>query len=342
MAVIAPQDRRMMHIRAPILIALGFLAAPAVGGASPDSPPALSFPLACVPGRTCEVQHYVDQDPGPGVLDYRCGPQTYDKHSGVDIRLLDMAAQRRGVDVLAAAPGRVARLRDGVADISIRAAGAPSVADVECGNGVVIDHGGGWETQSCHMARGSLRVKVGDAVVAGTPLGRVGLSGNTEFPHLHLTVRHGGKVVDPFAPSPVRAGACAAQPGLWTATAKAMMAYRAGAVLNAGFSSGPVSGEQIESGGIAPATRTGNYLVAYGRAIALQAGDVVVFEMRGPSGEVLARAEAPPLARWQAQGFRYIGKKTPAGGWPPGTYVADYRVLRAGKAAVSRRFEVRL
>lgn len=332
----------MTPLRWFTLIVLSVLAAPAAGGAGEDSPPALSFPLACTPGRTCEVQHYVDQDPGPGVLDYRCGPQTYDKHSGVDIRLPDMAAQRRGVDVLAAAPGRVARLRDGIADISIRAAGAPSVADLECGNGVVIDHGGGWETQSCHMARGSLRVKVGDVVAAGAPLGRVGLSGNTEFPHLHLTVRHRGKVVDPFAPAPVRAGACAAQPGLWTAKARAAMPYRAGSVLNAGFSSAPVSGEQIEAGGVAPATRTGGYLVAYARAIALQAGDVVVLEMRGPSGEVLARAEAPPLARWQAQGFRYIGKKTPAGGWPPGTYVADYRVLRAGKAAVSRRFELKL
>ena len=96
-------------------------ARPAPGGA-----PVLAFPLACEPGRTCEVQHYVDRDPGPGTRDYRCGPQTYEKHNGIDIRLLDMAAARRGVAVLAAAAGKVTRLRDGVADISIRAPGAPS------------------------------------------------------------------------------------------------------------------------------------------------------------------------------------------------------------------------
>src|SRR5262249_323708 len=152
----------------------------------------------------------------------------YDKHNGIDIRLLDMAAQKRGVAVLAAAPGRVARLRDGVQDISIRTPGAPSVDGRECGNGVVIDHGGGWETQYCHLAQGSVRVKVGETVKAGTPLGLVGLSGDTEFPHLHITVRHAGQVVDPFAPVGTAAGTCVGQGvpagGLWTPQAARAMA----------------------------------------------------------------------------------------------------------------------
>jgi murein DD-endopeptidase MepM/ murein hydrolase activator NlpD len=178
--------------------------------------PKLAFPLACQSGQTCEIQHYVDRDPGPGVLDYRCGHRTYDKHGGVDIRILDMAAQQRGVDVLAAAPGKVARLRDGVPDVSVRTRGLGAVSGQECGNGVVIDHGDGWETQYCHLAQGSVKVKVGDTVKAGTPIGRVGLSGQTEFPHLHITVRHNGQMVDPFAPN-VAMGTCAA-PGhsMWT------------------------------------------------------------------------------------------------------------------------------
>src|SRR5689334_24736349 len=124
-------------------LALAALAAPAAHLRAEGEGPRLALPIACEVGRTCEVQHYVDRDPGPGVLDYRCGHRTYDKHNGVDIRLLDMAAQRRGVNVLAAAAGRVARLRDGKPDVSVRAAGAPSVSGQECGNGVVIDHGEG-------------------------------------------------------------------------------------------------------------------------------------------------------------------------------------------------------
>ena len=66
--------------------------------------PVLALPLACTAGKTCAVQHYVDRDPGPGVVDYRCGRRTYDKHNGIDIRLMTMTAQRAGVAVLAAAP----------------------------------------------------------------------------------------------------------------------------------------------------------------------------------------------------------------------------------------------
>ncbi len=302
--------------------------------------PKLDFPLACVIGRTCEIQHYVDRDPGPGVRDYRCGVQTYQAHNGVDIRVPDMIAQRRGVDVLAAAAGRVARVRDGVADISVRTPGVPSVTNQACGNAVVIDHGSGWETQYCHMARGSVRVKPGDVVTAGAPVGQVGLSGNTEYPHLHFTVRHNGAVVDPFAPA--SGSGCAAQADIWTPTARAKMTYKVGSVLNAGFAGGPVTQDQVETGGIAPPGQGAAAVVAYVRAIGLQAGDEIDLELKGPDGTSLARSRAPPLDRWKAQWLTYVGKKAPAAGWPGGIYAAEYRILRRGKVAISRRFELRL
>ena len=329
----------MRHLTLLGLTTIAGLGLSTAGNAAPE-PPRLGFPLACVVGRTCEVQHYVDRDAGPGGRDYRCGAQTYEGHNGIDIRLLDMAAQRRGVDVLAAAAGKVTRLRDGVADISVRDPRAASVANQECGNGVAIDHGEGWESQYCHMARGSIRVKSGDAVAAGTPIGRVGLSGNTEFPHVHFTLRHLGTIVDPFAPA--GGTACAAQGDLWTPQARAALAYKTGAVLNAGFTGRPVTMAEVENGGIVAPSRTSPYLVAYVRGITLQAGDVIVLELKDPAGISLARSELPALDRWKAQHLAYVGKKLPSGGWMAGTYAAEYRVLRQGKVAVSRRFEVRL
>lgn len=323
-----------------VLSALALAAVAAPSAVTQPGRPSLALPVACEPGRTCEVQHYVDRDPSPATRDYRCGLQTYDTHNGVDIRVPDMAAQRRGVAVLAAAPGRVARLRDGVTDISIKAPGAPSVANAECGNGVVVDHGGGWETQYCHLAKGSIGVKVGDAVAAGAPLARVGLSGNTEFPHLHFTVRQNGQIVDPFAPD-ARA-ACGPQPGLWRADAAAKMSYRAGAVLNAGFTDGQITMEQLEAGGLRPATSASPILVAYARGIALLPGDEVELEVKGPDGATLARSRGKPLQSWRAQDMIYVGKRRPATGWPPGVYVADYRVWRQGKVALSRRVQTRL
>jgi hypothetical protein len=330
-------------MRLPLLLALGLIAgcAPAATQAAPEGLN-LAFPLACVIGRSCEVQHYVDRDPGPAVRDYRCARRTYEAHNGVDLRILDMAAQRRGVDVLAAAPGRVARLRDGVTDISVKAPGAPSVAGQECGNGVVVDHGNGWETQYCHVAKGSVRVKQGDTVVAGQPIARVGLSGNTEFPHLHFTVRHAGQIVDPFAPDMSPAAACKPQATLWDAAALRQMSYKAGAVLNAGFAGGPLSPEAVEAGGVAGPGAQSPYVVAYVRAIELEKGDVLELSLMAPGGAVLAKNQLPPLDRDKAQYFILVGKKRPATGWPAGSYSAQFRVQRAGRVAVERQFAVRL
>lgn len=305
---------------------------------------ALAFPVDCQIGRTCEVQNYMDRDPSPGAKDYRCGTETYEGHGGVDIRLLDMTAQKAGVNVLAAAPGRVSGLRDGVADVSVKTVGSAAVSGQECGNGVVIEHGGGWETQYCHLANGSVVVKVGDTVTTGQPIARVGLSGNTEYPHLHITTRKAGTTVDAFAPN-LAAGTCAAGgagSGLWRPDAASAMAYRPGAVLNAGFAAGPVTMETIETGAIPGPTTASTVLVAYVRAINLQGGDVQELVVKGPDGSVVAQGAQPALDRAKAQYMMFTGKRASQGKWAPGAYSATYTVRRAGEAVITRTFSITL
>lgn len=67
----------------------------------------------------------------------------------------DRRAMEEGAVVVAAAPGRVRGVRDGVSDASVRDTGTEAVKDRECGNGVLIEHGDGWETQYCHLQRAS-------------------------------------------------------------------------------------------------------------------------------------------------------------------------------------------
>jgi murein DD-endopeptidase MepM/ murein hydrolase activator NlpD len=87
---------------------------------------------------------------------------TYNGHNGTDFRLPNLAARRAGVNVLAAPDGQVLSTRDGIPDIS--SAEMSSVADHECGNGVVILDEDEWETQYCHLAQGS--VLVGQEIVS--------------------------------------------------------------------------------------------------------------------------------------------------------------------------------
>ena len=335
----------MIHLRLALLGLVASLAAPPATSAAEARGPSLAFPLACTIGRTCEVQNYVDHDPGPGWKDYRCGTHTYDKHTGVDIRLLDIAAQRAGVEVLAAATGKVIRLRDGVADSILRGPVTPALAAQGCGNAVVVDDGDGWQTSYCHLARGSLRVKVGDAVAVGQPIAQVGLSGETAFPHLHFEVRHNGLVVDPFAAAQAP-GACdaqaAASDGLWAPAVAQAMAYKRGVVLNAGFAGGPVSADALEDAGLASASPAGPVLVAYVRAINLEAGDIQELVLRDPTGAVVSQSRLAPLDQAKAQYVLFVGRKRPAEGWRSGTYSATYTVTRAGAIAVTRAFTTRL
>ncbi len=322
-----------------VLIAGGLLSL----GAAPATPPIiLESPIGCRVGEVCQIQQYFDHDPGPAAKDYRCTGETYDGHDGTDIRVPDMAAVRRGVPVLASAAGTVRGGRDGMEDVNVsKIGGRAAVANRECGNGVVIVHPGGWETQYCHMRKGSVLVKAGQAVSTGQTLGMVGMSGDAEFPHVHLSVRHGADKIDPFAYG-AAPGACATGASLWSKTAQAQFAYRSPAVLNTGFSAGAVSGDEVEAAAVSPATRQGAGLVAYVRAIGLKQGDVAALRLSGPNGAEVGANTSAPMNHDKAEWLMFAGRKRPAEGWAAGRYHAIFEVRRQGKIVLTRAFDLTL
>ena len=174
----------------------------------------LQMPVDCELGKSCWLVNYPDTDAAPDVArDYQCGPLTYEGHDGSDFAIRDLVAMETGVAVLAAADGKVLRLRDGSEDRM------PSKEEITnllkekkaCGNGMVIEHAGGWQTLYCHMKQGSFKVKEGQQIKAGTPLGLVGHSGAAEFPHLHFTLMKQGKIYDPFSAQIMHNAACKTQ-----------------------------------------------------------------------------------------------------------------------------------
>jgi murein DD-endopeptidase MepM/ murein hydrolase activator NlpD len=306
-----------------------------------ESPPVLGLPIDCKLGVDCIIQNYVDRDPSPMSHDFMCGTRTYDAHNGTDFRIPDEGARAKGVSVLAAASGVVDRLRDGEPDISVRVTGQQAVENKECGNAVVINHDDGWSTQYCHMARGSIVVKQGQRVTAGEKIGLVGLSGNTEYPHVHLSVRHRGELIDPFSFGST--AACGSEGrSLWQDTLKPDLKYREIEVLNKGFSSAPVTMENIESGEILshPLTSEGP-IIAYVRVVGLKSGDLQSLTITSPDGTEFAGRTFPPSDANKAQAYISVGRNNPKREWPIGNFKAHYLIKRAGTEVLQIDFEAK-
>lgn len=308
-----------------------------LGSAASAQAPQLSLPIDCELGETCYIEDYVDLDPGPGQHDFMCSLKSRDDHRGTDIHLLSFEAMDQGVDVLAAAPGRVAALRDGVPDIAVTPENRPDIEGQECGNAVRIDHGGGWQTLYCHLKQGSLTVTQDQEVEAGTPLGQVGLSGLTNAPHIHLTVLKDGQIVDPFLPENAD-GTCgtATGPGLW----QTALPYDRAGLFTAGFSTAVPEFDAVKSGAARIAETTPDTpLVLYGHVFFARPGDVLTLWAIDERGTEVFRTNVD-LDAPQAQLFRAYGRRAPDEGWPPGLYRGYVRLSRDGRVIANRHADI--
>ncbi|MGB8086260.1 MAG: M23 family metallopeptidase, partial [Nitrososphaeraceae archaeon] len=84
--------------------------------------------------------------------------------------------------VLAAADGMVTFVKD-ISDI-----GGPNPAYWEYTNFIVIMHSNGEYSRYDHLSYNSSKVIVGQHVIAGEEIAKVGMTGYTYLPHLHFQV----------------------------------------------------------------------------------------------------------------------------------------------------------
>jgi hypothetical protein len=331
-----PLQRGLRHILLQFLYIALLCCQPALA-----APPALELPIRCSPGQDCFIQNYFDHDPGIGWSDYACGHLSYDGHTGTDFRLPGMEAMRKGVAVIAAADGVVAGQRDGEPDIPVMMhTGNADSGKRAAGNAVIIDHGDGWETQYSHMRQGSVTVHIGQQVHAGDQLGMVGLSGNTEFPHVDFTVRHNGQVLDPFAPS--GKGTCAAGADtLWKPEVLNILRYIPTGILLAGWASETPDWNKARNGEYPELGSDAAALVFWIELFGVQAGDRQTFEMFDPQGRQLLKSEST-ISGNKAAWLGYAGKPRPHQGWMTGIYRAEYRLERKGTPAITISRQMRI
>ncbi|WP_366523203.1 M23 family metallopeptidase [uncultured Tateyamaria sp.] len=290
-------------------------------------------PIDCNLGTDCFVQQYVDRDPTDGARDFRCQSLSYDGHKGTDFALRSRAQMEQGVDVVAAASGTVRAIRDGMADQLVTSENRAALAGRDCGNGLVIDHADGWSTQYCHFKRGSVQVRSGDKVTSGDVLGQVGLSGRTQFPHVHITVRKDDAVIDPFDPTGTSTCAVPSAETLW----QTPIAYQPGGVIATGFADAVPEYDTIKAGQAHRAELPADApaLVVFGYIFGARAGDTLHLRITGPDGEVIDRAV--DLDRTQAQLFRAIGKRRRDAHWPVGIYEGTATLIRRAEIIGTQR-----
>lgn len=300
----------------------------------------LALPIDCRLGVDCVVQTYVDHDPSPDRRDYMCGHMTSDGQDGIDFRIPSLDAMRRGVMVTAAEDGRVVATRADMPDL-VLAQGPLPAGDDECGNSVLVAHADGWTTRYCHMAEGSIVVEPGATVTRGAVLGRVGLSGRTQYPHLRFIVRHDDAAVDPFTPDRPRE-ACGPGRTLWRPEAEKQLDYHSPVVFQAGFIGERLDVAVVDDLGLPPLTAAADQpaLVAVTRTIGIEPGDRVTLDLYDPSGKLVARNAPAAFDRPRAQCLLKAGMRRAVGGWMPGRWKATHRVIREGMVVAEKTIAI--
>ena len=266
----------------------------------------LEFPLDCELGNNCWIsnlpRHYWQNKE----VDFRCGPNTYRDHKGTDFALRDYKQMQNGVKVLAPFDGVVRGLRDNVLDISVKDVGKDTVKGVECGNGLVISSGE-YEAQLCHLKKNFLTVTKGQSVKAGEVLGLVGLSGNTEYPHLHMSLRKNSREIDPFYGD---LDNCGLSPlSMWKNVQIMDKHAKTGVVYNYGFTFKAPNAKKIRSGEytqIQP-DRPGA-IVGFVDIFSVNKGDEITLYIIDSSNATIIKRKHN-FSKYQARYFFFVGKK---------------------------------
>lgn len=275
----------------------------------------MGFPVDCELGKNCWIvnlpRHFVEDNRRGNEVDFSCGSKTYPGHKGTDIAIRNLAKMEQGVDVLATVDSVVRGMRDGMDDVNIREAGQDSIKGRECGNGVVL-RADGFEYQYCHLKKGSINVRAGDKIEKGEVIGQIGLSGNTEYPHLHLSVRkkYGDTWID-FDPFYGKGIECGLEPSpIWENSNVLTQSMQTGIVYHYGFSFEVPKVTKVRQGiydDIEYNSRP-EMIIGWVEVFSANQGDKVIIKLYSD------KAEEPIIKehifnKYKARYFLYAGKK---------------------------------
>ncbi len=314
-----------------LLVSMSVMAEPLVL----DNAPGLGLPVSCKVGVDCWVVKYFDHGQDDLAMDHKCGKRTLPHHHGIDLAVRDEFEISQGRYVVAAADGVVKTTRDGVKDRYWTPQNAHLTRGRECGNRVALNHGNNWYTDYCHLRRGSILVKPGDKVQKGQPIAMIGMSGKSQFPHVHFTVYFGKKRLDPFTGTTKNKDCGIIVKSLWDKATQQQFNYQPTVISDVGIAGSKAMVEDVLKGwyrsnllsNTVPAL--GVWTIIYG----LEKGDQVSMELRDPFDTVVAQ-NTNTVKRDHARRYSFTGKRRQNALWPTGKYTATVTVIKsAGDAA---------
>lgn len=309
-----------------VLFLLVFVAFPAwAQGNAAD----MAFPMRCTPGVSCFIIGYPDLNKKPAQgQDYVCGPAT-DGEVALRIGLPDAASILKNIPVLAAADGIVTDASDGIPDRLIASRAELKRGTPNCGNGIVIDHGGGTQTAYCHLKKDSVQVKTGTRVRKGQVIASVGQSGLATWPQLGFSILQRGYFIDPFT-SASNADGCGLSQKPTISLPQDFTAYQPVAITSLGFSIKETPVDLIILG-TAPRyafiSKEEKTIALWGMILGTRKGDRVEVTIFDPRGRAIydqdltvdADRERQPINVSRTRGYT---------GWRQGAYAGQVKVTR--------------
>lgn len=214
------------------------------------------FPLDCSHTDGCYVLSMPDVSAvSDSPQDGFCGPQARDGGKELDIGLSSISAIKDNVPVVAARGGEVISVTTNAPD-QVRGEGVPlPVGVTPCGNGVILDHDGGWNTVYCHLQQGSIPLKAGQKVKAGQTIGYIGLSGATRWPKLSFSAIRNGSVFDPMTRANILRGCIPGKTASTLFSDYPKYTYRPAAIAGTGVTVEAIDDNDVRRGYLGTETR---------------------------------------------------------------------------------------
>ncbi len=283
-------------------------------------------PIQCKIGEDCFLLNQLEK--------VGCGQLPFSTKDGVMFIAKHDALVRDGIKILASQNGKVKAVRSNVDDQD-----KSTVSIAPCGNGIIVTHANGYETQYCYLHKDTIKLKKGDKVKEGQELGLMGMSGNINYPAMLFTLKRKNKHIDPFTNNH-KSEDCVYNhdKSLWNPETIKTMIHSETIITNYGFTTEEPEIAKARNGDYNTMTIAGNTnIIGYFiDLIGVYEGDLIIIEMLSPDGYKIVSYQKK-FVDFNPRAFAHIVYKNQSQKLNEGEYKISFKLLRQGSIIIEKQ-----